>query len=63
MLENPLPVMVHFWSDIWLPDRCEDMAPVIDDVARKFVGKLDAVRNLACIICPAAMLQLPAWPL
>ena len=46
VLQSPLPVMVHFFANINLPFRCSSMAPVIDDVARKYAGKLDAVRRL-----------------
>jgi len=46
VLQNPRPVMVHFFADINLPDRCLEMAPVIGEVVRKYAGKLDAVRTL-----------------
>lgn len=43
MLQNPLPVMTHLWSEIYEPELSEALAPVVDEFARKFAGKMDAV--------------------
>jgi hypothetical protein len=45
VLENQLPVMVHLWSDIHVRRRTLAQAPVVDEVAREFEGKLEAVSN------------------
>ena len=44
VLKSPVPVMVHFWSNLFLYSRSKKLAPVIDDVAYEFEGKLAAVR-------------------
>lgn len=44
VLQNQLPVMVHFWSESYEPKRSAALAPVIDEVALEFAGKMAAVR-------------------
>jgi len=45
VLHNRLPVMVHFWSETFVPHRSAALAPVVDEVAIEFAGKMDAVRT------------------
>ena len=44
---NPLPVMVHLWSEAFTPDRSEALAEIVDDVALEYEGKLDVVRSFS----------------
>jgi hypothetical protein len=63
VLRNPLPVMVHVWSETLAPERSEKLAPIIDDVAIEFAGKMEAVRTLGvsmmlCGIAPSSSVTL-----
>ena len=56
MLKSPVPVMVHFWPNS-LVDFCSgDLAPVVENVAYDFNGKLTAVRTDA-VRCPLMCLH------
>ncbi len=44
-MNNPRPIMVHFWSRRLVPERSEALASVVDEVVLEFAGKLDAVRS------------------
>ncbi len=44
VLDNPLPVMVHLWSETMVPARSKALAPIVAEVALEFSGRIDAVR-------------------
>jgi len=59
VLNNPRPVMVHLWSRHWVPERSEALAPIVDDVALAFNGKLDVVRSPGTARCPCCCARRP----
>ncbi len=46
VLENPLPVMVHLWSETRVARRSATLASILDDIARDFEGKLEALSSV-----------------